>query len=94
VARTAKKRLVVTFSTTGDAIAAEQSLAGLKRTCRGCGRLIPVPREISAGCGMAWKDELELKDEIVRQLEKDSITPEVITTIEFLEKSKNIFLQP
>ena len=43
-------RLIVTFRTTVDAMAME-------RFCLQAdvpGRLIPVPREISAGCGLAW----------------------------------------
>lgn len=43
-------KLVVTFHTTAAAMALEKAFgkAGIP------GRLIPVPREISAGCGMAW----------------------------------------
>lgn len=46
-------KLVVTFHTTTAAMAMETvcAAAGLP------GRLIPVPREITAGCGMAWKAE-------------------------------------
>lgn len=42
---------VFTFYTTADAIAFENYCHehGLP------GRLIPIPRELSAGCGMAWK---------------------------------------
>ena len=32
------------------------------------GRLIPLPKEISAGCGLAWKCELDKKDEITKVL--------------------------
>lgn len=43
-------KLVVTFHTTTDAMAMEK---GCKQ--QGApGRLIPVPRELSAGCGLAW----------------------------------------
>ena len=51
-------KLIVTFHTTADAMAMEKA-------CRANdvpGRLIPVPREISAGCGLAWcalPDQLE-----------------------------------
>lgn len=47
-------KIVVTFHTTAEAIAME----------KGCkehgvpGRLIPVPRVISAGCGLSWCAEL------------------------------------
>lgn len=46
-------KLIVTFHTTTAAMAMEKACtaAGLP------GRLIPVPREITAGCGMSWKAE-------------------------------------
>ena len=48
--RTREKRLIVAFSTTHDAMAFEDYCLN-----RGIGgRLIPLPREISAGCGLAW----------------------------------------
>ena len=48
--RVKKPRLIVTFHTTTAAMGMESACAkaGLP------GRLIPVPREITAGCGMAW----------------------------------------
>ena len=48
--RTKKPTLVFSFSTTVSAMEAE-------RICRENdipGRLVPVPREITAGCGLAW----------------------------------------
>ncbi len=44
-------QLVVTFHTTTAAMAMESACAAAGLP----GRLIPVPREITAGCGMAWK---------------------------------------
>ena len=43
--------LIITFATTTQAMAVEAFCAreGLP------GRLIPVPREITAGCGLSWK---------------------------------------
>lgn len=32
------------------------------------GRLIPLPKEISAGCGLAWKSEVSKVDEMKRVL--------------------------
>lgn len=43
-------KLVVTFHTTADAMAMEKACREMEVP----GRLIPVPREISAGCGLAW----------------------------------------
>ena len=48
--REKQERFVVTFATTTGAMAME-------RACRAeglPGRLIPVPRSITAGCGMCW----------------------------------------
>lgn len=48
--RKREPRLIVAFYTTHDAMAFEDYCHG-----RGVeGRLIPLPREISAGCGLAW----------------------------------------
>ena len=46
---------VVTFETTTQAIAMERECKKNKFT----GRLIPVPREISASCGLSWAVEAE-----------------------------------
>ena len=43
--------LVVTFAAATDAMAAEKYL--IERQLPG--RLIPLPSEIDAGCGLAWK---------------------------------------
>ena len=46
--RKKQPRLIVTFPTTAAAFQMEQAA-----------RLIPVPRELTAGCGLAWRDEPE-----------------------------------
>ncbi len=56
--REKKNWMILTFSTTTEAMKMEDVAA------RGHipGRLIPTPREITAGCGLAWKmskDEYE-----------------------------------
>ena len=49
--RTKERRLIVAFYTTHDAMAFEDYCLS-----RGAaGRLIPLPREISAGCGLALR---------------------------------------
>ena len=64
--------LIVTFHTTADAMAME-------RKCRAAdvaGRLIPVPRSIAAGCGMAWRSAPELREPLealLRELEYEGI---------------------
>lgn len=48
--RVKTEKVVFTFPTTTQALRMEQKA----RERGSLGRLIPVPREISAGCGMAW----------------------------------------
>lgn len=67
-------KLVVTFHTTADAMAMEkackeQSVAG---------RLIPVPRLISAGCGLSWCTDLEERERIKEVLHLVGIEEEEI----------------
>lgn len=47
-------KLIVTFHTTADAMAMEKAC----KEHNVPGRLIPVPRVISAGCGLSWCAEL------------------------------------
>lgn len=61
--------LVVTFDATAAAMAAEKYC--LERGVPG--RLIPVPREITAGCGLAWKAELDQEEAVTAALEAAGI---------------------
>lgn len=53
-------RLIVTFRTTTAAMAMEKHCLahGIP------GRLIPVPREISSGCGMSWSAPPDSRDQV------------------------------
>ena len=53
-------KLVVTFHTTADAMAMEKAC----KEHNVPGRIIPVPRVISAGCGLAWCAELDEREQI------------------------------
>ena len=61
--------LVGTFDATAAAMAAEND--GLERGVPG--RLIPVPREITAGCGLAWKAEVDQEEAVTAALEAAGI---------------------
>ena len=67
-------KLVVTFHTTADAMAMEKACmeSGAK------GRLIPVPRSLSAGSGLAWCTDLEEKERIVDIMEEKKIDREAL----------------
>ena len=53
-------KLVVTFHTTADAMTMEKAC----KEHNVPGRIIPVPRAISAGCGLAWCAELGEREQI------------------------------
>lgn len=64
--RKKEPKVVITFHTTADAIAMERAC----KAARLSGRMIPVPRELSAGCGLALcapVEEKALLAEILRQ---------------------------
>lgn len=69
--RQKSQKLIVTFYTTVSAMAAEQhcQAAGI------AGRLIPVPRAITADCGMAWCCETALRTQLAAALEAAGIQP-------------------
>lgn len=67
-------KLVVTFHTTADAMAME-------KVCKEqavSGRLIPVPRVISAGCGLSWCTELKDRPAIEEVMKQVGIEEEAI----------------
>ena len=61
--------LVVTFEATAAAMAAEKYC--LEKGVPG--RLIPVPREITAGCGLAWKAEVGQEEAVTAALKEAGI---------------------
>lgn len=65
-------KLVVTFHTTADAMAMEKAC----KEHNVPGRIIPVPRAISAGCGLAWCAELNEKDQIADIMKQVGIQEE------------------
>ena len=67
-------KLVVTFHTTADAMAMEKDCK--ERSVPG--RIIPVPRAISAGCGLSWCAELSDREEIVSMMKTVGIEEEEI----------------
>lgn len=72
--RTKELKLVVTFHTTADAMAMEKMCKeeGIP------GRLIPVPRVLSAGCGLSWCAKLEEQSRIREAMELAGIEAEAM----------------
>lgn len=73
--------LVVTFPTTAAAMSCEECCGrrGLP------GRMIPVPGEVSAGCGLAWKAAPGDREALAAALEEEGVTVEGMTIVELLE---------
>ena len=81
MARVRVPSLVVSFATTDAAMACERSCA-----LRGLpGRTIPLPGEVAAGCGLAWKAAPELRDELAAALAADGVPVEGMTVVPLLE---------
>lgn len=79
--RVRRPALVLTFPTTAAAMACEElcGRAGLP------GRMIPVPGQISAGCGLAWKAAPQDQDALVSALAEAGVAVEGGDVIEMLE---------
>ena len=67
-------KLIVTFHTTADAMAMEKAC----KEHAVSGRLIPVPRAISAGCGLSWCPALEERENIKSMMQAVGIEEEEI----------------
>lgn len=65
-------KLVVTFHTTADAMAMEKACGEHQVP----GRLIPVPRSISAGCGLAWCAPPEARSQVLEVMSEKGIEQE------------------
>ena len=72
-----KLSLVISFNKTVDAMAVEEYC--LKNDVSG--RLIPLPKEISAGCGLAWKCEVSQVDEMKNVFSKLKIDIDKMTEL-------------
>ena len=73
--------LVVTFPTTAAAMSCEECC--LRRGLPG--RMIPVPGEVAAGCGLAWKAAPEAREELAAALAADGVPVEGWAVVELLE---------
>lgn len=67
--REKKNTFIISFSTTTAAMHMEKCAALHQLP----GRLIPLPREISAGCGLAWKAEPEARTMLLQMMQTEKI---------------------
>ena len=72
--RQKETKLIITFSATTQAMAFED-------VCKqngAPGRLIPVPREITAGCGLAWCADPSEREALVKLLRESGTEEEAL----------------
>ena len=62
-------KLVITFHTTAEAMAMEKACKANAVE----GRLIPVPRSITAGCGLAWCARPEGRGALMELMQRNGI---------------------
>ena len=76
--RQKRPALVIAFDSTAQAIAAEALFQknGLP------GRMIPIPAQVSAGCGLAWKADPEQKQALLDALSNAQQSYAVCTVVE------------
>lgn len=67
-------KLVITFHTTADAMAMEKAC----KENGAPGRLIPVPREISAGCGLSWCADPACRGELLKLMSLVGVEKEAL----------------
>ena len=61
--------LIISFKTTTNAIAAEKFFLENELP----GRIIPLPREVSSGCGLSWKAKPEEEELLVSALNENGL---------------------
>lgn len=70
--------LVVTFATITDAINCDKEA----KKSQVKGRLVPIPRQISADCGMVWRGDINMRQEVNELLENNHIAYEDILELD------------
>ncbi|MBE6472464.1 MAG: DUF3343 domain-containing protein [Coriobacteriaceae bacterium] len=70
-------KVVMTFGSTADALAME----GAAREHGLPGRIIPVPSEVDAGCGLAWCADVSDRTELLSQTESHGLAYEDVFEI-------------
>ena len=75
--RQKKPCIVLSFATTTQAMAVEDYCKQHSLP----GRLIPVPTQITAGCGFAWKADITDKESLLAALTEGGITWDAATEL-------------
>ncbi|MGI6216695.1 MAG: DUF3343 domain-containing protein [Coriobacteriales bacterium] len=76
--REKKPKVVVTFSSTGDAMDMEEAARSFGLP----GRMIPLPGQISAGCGLAWCAPIEERGELLEGIAEHGLAHDGVFEVE------------
>lgn len=74
--RIKKRCVLVTFKSTNEAIEFEANCTATS------GRLIPLPGQIHAGCGLAWKSPVENKSALLQMIYEKKLKIDEIYELE------------
>lgn len=77
--RKKEPKLITTFHTTAEAMACEK----LCKENEIEGRIIPVPRQLSSGCGLAWMCAPEREETFSAFLDAHQVEYDAMQVIEF-----------
>ena len=72
-----EKYLYITFFTSAEAMATEQVCMSNNIS----GKLVPVPRELSANCGISWQSRAEDEERLKQLLKENDIEWEVMKVL-------------
>lgn len=75
--RQKQKKIVFAFASTAIAMKMEKTMKEAKAP----GRLIPVPKEITAGCGLAYIAEPEEKEQLEAIMKENDIAAETVVEL-------------
>ncbi len=75
--RKKQKKIVFAFASTAIAMKMEKTM----KEAGAPGRLIPVPKEITAGCGLAYIAEPEEKEQLEAIMKENDITAEIVVEL-------------
>ena len=76
--RQKRPALILAFDSTSQALAAEK----LFQENNLPGRMIPIPAQVSAGCGLAWKAEVDEKQALLDALSNAQLSFAACTVVE------------
>lgn len=73
------ENVVIAFATTSDAMAMEHFCKKVSHP----GNLIPIPNQLSAGCGLAWMTDSNSESQVTNFLKENNLSFELVKLLKF-----------